>query len=154
MTVHYEIVEATPDMAAAVEAHLSRTSRSDWAAAGGNPQPIQDMLRKAGAAYAGLADGQPVCIFGANPTYLMSDTAILWLWTTDDFIIHSITFAKRSRPWIAHFKQTYSVLTGAVDAGNPIAIRWLQWVGCTVSFAQTVDGFHTGRTFHPFSLEK
>jgi hypothetical protein len=49
---------------------------------------------------------------------------------TDRVVEHRKTFLRESRRWVAHFHDTWKVLSNLVDERNRTHIAWLKWLGC------------------------
>lgn len=80
-------------------------------------------------AYAGMVDGEPICIFGVGPESLLAGRGIVWMLGTDGIERHAGAFLRRSRKVIASLRSVYPVMTNYVDCRNAKAIAWLQWLG-------------------------
>lgn len=93
-------------------------------------------LRHSTHAWAGLADGRLVCLWGVCPASLISRVGVPWLLGSDEVETHQVAFLRRSRPALAEMLETYTVLTNWVDARNRVSMRWLRWLGFTLFPAQ------------------
>ena len=93
----------------------------------------------------GLLDGEIACAWGLIPPTLLSDTAYLWLLTTDIIAEHKFLFVRHSQRYIESALKAYPTIIGDVIGHNPSARRWLQWLGA--EFAPMV----MGRT--PFTIK-
>ena len=79
--------------------------------------------------WIGLADGKLVCIWGLIPPTLLSDTAYLWLYTTEAIKGHEFLFVRHSQIAVKAMLKLYPTITGITKIGNEQTLRWLKWLG-------------------------
>lgn len=80
-------------------------------------------------------EGIPGAMFGLVPQTLLSDSATIWLLSTDAVYSVSKLFLKECRRFIQIMLKEYSLLENYVDARNTVSIRWLKWCGATIEEA-------------------
>ena len=148
----YEIVEACEAHCVAIGPHLRQADRDEVAASCGlePAEALLSSLRRSAMCWAGLVDGEPVCVFGVGGPSLMSEVGVPWLLGTDAVVKHQRAFLRRNKAIVAKMLDAFPVLINMVDARNVHSIRWLRWLGFHIGepFAWGVEG----RPFHPFSM--
>jgi len=150
--MRYEVVKAAVAHAREIAVCLSPTSTLDCEALGGGDQS-EKVLQKSDEAWAGLADGRVVCLFGVAPNDLLHLSADLWLITSADFAQHWRYFLRWNRPYIAELCQRYHKLGGCVYERHDISIKWLKWLGFTVAPETYVIGPRPDLLYRLFSME-
>lgn len=98
--------------------------------------------------YAGLADGEAMCIFGFCAATFTSDIACPWMIGAKGLEKHAKAFMKMSRPFIDRMNQRHKYLRNFVDARNEKAIKWLKVMGFRMF--DPVPFGAAGLPFHPF----
>ncbi len=131
---------------------LRQADRAEvWAAHRQTPEEaLHWSVTHATHAWAGLADGDLVCLWGVCPASLLDREGIPWLLGSDAVKTHARIFLHRSRPLLAEMLRSYRRLTNRVDARNRVSIRWLTWLGFTLFPAAPFGP--DGLPFHPFTL--
>lgn len=130
----YSIVMAALEHAHEMAPRMRAADVEEVAAFGRTPlDALVRSIRATGEAYAGQADGHTVCIFGVSMPSLMSDTGSPWLLATDEMVRHAPAFLRMSSGYMAGLRLRFRVLHNYVGARNAAAIRWLGWLGFTVS---------------------
>lgn len=102
------------------------------------------------AAFAVLADGEVVAVFGVSrPSLLDPATGQIWMLASDAAALHVRSWMTDSKRWLAAFASElgFEVLVNRVDARNTVHIRWLRAMGAAVSCGVK------GEAFLPFSIE-
>lgn len=128
----YEIVPATEQHIESMLPNVRQADIEEVTAA--SSRTVEEALhmglrRSNGYAWAGLADGEVVCIFGVAPMGLLSDTGIPWMIGTPLIEKHSKVFLKRSRRYVKGMCTLYNRLENWVDDRNDCAKDWLAWLG-------------------------
>jgi hypothetical protein len=77
----------------------------------------------------GLVDGKVACAWGLIPPTILSNTAYLWLLTTDIIAEHKFLFIRHSQRYIEETLKKYPTIIGDVIGHNPPARKWIQWLG-------------------------
>lgn len=135
----YAIVLATWAHVRDLAATMRAADKAECAALGYGPyDALRTSVGSTAEPFAGLADGKVVCLFG------VSNGLHPWLLASDDLLRHRREFLRASRAWVEGVRREYPVLYNWVGADNVLAIRWLRWLGFTVT-DQVSRGL---RTFH------
>lgn len=79
--------------------------------------------------WAGAVDDQLVAMWGLIPPTLLSDTAYLWLFTTDHLRDHVFIFIRHSQRAVKAMLAEYPTIVGHTKINNTRAIQWLRWLG-------------------------
>ncbi len=108
-------------------------------------------MSASGEAWAGLADGELVCLFGVVPLSLVGVTAVPWLLGSPLVQMHGRTFLRLNKQFIERWRRDYPVLRNVVHARHRRAVRWLQWLGFTLGEPVSMEPH--GAPFHPFVME-
>lgn len=126
-----EVVAATVAHAEAMLPHMRQADIDEcWAAARHTPeQALLDGLRYSTACWAGIVDGEVVCMFGVAPLSLLGAVGIPWMLGTDAIERHQFAFLRRSRAYLPTMMALYGTLANYVDERNVVAQRWLRWMG-------------------------
>ena len=90
-------------------------------------------LRFSRAAWAGLVDGEVVCLFGVCDYNLLLTEGAIWLCASDKMYSHKVAFARRNKAKLKEMCQGYQRLGGFVHCENVVSIHWLKWLGFKVS---------------------
>lgn len=88
--------------------------------------------------YQGKLDGEVACLWGLIPPTLLSDSAYLWLLTTDIVAEHKFLFIRHSQRYIEEALKHWPTIHGDVIGPNPAARKWLGFLGA--EFGQEVGG--------------
>lgn len=103
--------------------------RSPVAGVAGAEDIINECMFRSIEVRYGLLDGEVACMWGIIPPTLLSDTAYLWLLTTDIVAEHKFLFVRHSQVWIQSALKRWPRIIGDCVIGNHQAIRWLRWLG-------------------------
>ncbi len=133
----YDIQLATWGHVAHVIGHLRDVDRMEVCGMYGEDANVGVVIRSTylvsrDTTFVGLADGEPLCVFGVAPPVLLSDVATPWLLGTSKIRMHSRTFLRHSRRIVKAWASMFPLMRNYVDDRNADAIRWLQWVGFQV----------------------
>ena len=110
---------------------------------------VESVVRSA-AAWAGLANGELLCLFGVVPVSLVGVTGIPWLLGSDAVTRYGRPFLRRNRVYLREMLREFPVLRNVVDARNTVSIRWLEWLGFTLGTPQPMGV--RGLPFIPFTM--
>lgn len=129
----YEIVPATVAHAEALAPHMRFHDRIECRAFGYLPLPgLLVSLTTSTEAWTGLADGEPVCMFGVTQQALTDPEAEPWLLSSKEIERHAGAFLRRNRKIIRSWRSRYSSLSGVVYVHNEVSKRWLRWLGFAI----------------------
>lgn len=147
----YQIVPATLEHAAELAPRMRHADVVELDAMGYEPYPaLVRSMDESLAAFAGLADGRVVAMFGHCVKSMLSDEAFPWLLTSPDMPKHAKAFLRLNKEYIAGLRQQYRLLWGLVCETNAVSIRWLAWLGFTVDddVRRLIPGKPGFRYFH------
>lgn len=111
---------------------------------------LVESVARSASAWAGLADGTLVCLFGVVPLTPIGVTGVPWLLGSDAVTRYGRPFLRRNRVYLREMLRAFPVLRNVVDARNAVAIRWLQWLGFTLGVPQPMGV--RGLPFIPFTM--
>jgi hypothetical protein len=140
-----------PARAAHVRTIARRMREADrlevWAASRMTPaEALIYSLRKSSYAWTATVNGRPEIMFGVGDLNVLAGVAAPWLLGTDAVETHYIAFLRLSVEFRAQLLQRYAVLRNFVHDGNRASVRWLRWLGFTLSDPVNV-GDHAFRMF-------
>lgn len=126
-----EVVPATLEHVAAMAPHMRQADRDEvWASCLLAPDhALRLSLQTSRKAWAGIIDGEVVCIFGVGAQSVLSDVGVPWMLGTDALEGKQFTFLRHCRRYVAEMRAGYSVLVNFVDERNTVSQRWLRWLG-------------------------
>ncbi|TBL60734.1 hypothetical protein [Hafnia alvei] len=123
------------------------------AASGQTPEEVLNLaLRVSTRAWAGIADGHVINIFGVAPASLLGGKGIPWMVGSTHIDQHKRVFLKCSRIVLADMLDLYPHLENYVDQRNHIAKSWLHWLGFKLE--EPAPYGVLGYPFHRFHMEK
>lgn len=123
-----------------------------WASSHAMPgKALTESLRVSTAAWTGLYDDRPVCMFGVSPLNMVAGIGSPWLLGTDELLHRRAAFLRRCRPYVARMLRVYPKLVNHVDDRNEASKRWLRWLGFTLCEPEPYGPDR--RLFRPFYLE-
>lgn len=149
----YEIVPAAPEHVVELLPNVRQADIDEIDAASNRAveDALYDGLRRSnGYAWAGLADGEVVCIFGIAPLGLLSETGVPWMIGSTLIEQHSRAFLKRSRRYVRGMCSLYPTLVNYVDDRNAAAKEWLAWLGFKLHDPQPYG--KNGMPFRKFTM--
>lgn len=95
-----------------------------------------------------LPDGTRLSMFGGKRTNLVDCTGCIWELSTEDVNAHRFTFARASRrgmDMVMRSLPSVEEFRNYVDAEYDAAVRWIEWLGGTVSVGGGFRGRCGGR---------
>ena len=101
-------------------------------------------------AWTGLVDDRIACIWGLVAPSILSDSAYLWLLTSDLVDEHKFTFVRHSQMILKSMLEDFPLITGHVLADQERSKKWLKWLG--VIFKPSIDAGQT--RLIPFELRR
>ncbi|MDX8537068.1 DUF2833 domain-containing protein [Mesorhizobium abyssinicae] len=90
-------------------------------------------LRKSSHAWTAMIDGVPEVMFGVGDLNVLAGVGAPWLLGTDAVEKHYVHFLRSSVGFRDQLLRRYAVLKNFVDVRNRASIRWLRWLGFTLS---------------------
>lgn len=118
-----------------------------FAASGRSPaDALIFSLRKSSHAWTAMIDGVPEVMFGVGDLNVLAGVGAPWLLGTDAVERHYVAFLRCSVGFRDQLLQRYSTLRNFVDVRNRASIRWLRWLGFTLSDPVALRG-HEFRLF-------
>ena len=101
----------------------------------------------------GIVKGEPVCIWGVSMGSLIGPVGHPWMLGTEALEGPAgIAFLRRCRKPLKTMRHGYGTLLNYVDARNIKAIKWLRFMGFTVS-KETEEYGALKLPFHRFEME-
>ena len=79
--------------------------------------------------WTGLVENKVACVWGIISPTILSDSAYLWLLTTDLVDEHPFLFVRHSQMVVEKLLEDFPCIKGHVVAGETRSIRWLKWLG-------------------------
>jgi len=102
---------------------------------------LKDLIRSSREAWTGLIDDEIVCLWGIERGSLLSDSAFIWLLTGTGVDKHPFAFVRHSQIRLADLRERYHYIHGYVQVDNETSVKWLKWLGFTLSDAEMVNGY-------------
>lgn len=117
--------------------------------------PVEDSLKELlGVGSVWLSPkGNPCVVCGLIPHERVKGIGVPFLLATDEFYEHTRLFARESRLWVEDALTKYPLLFNCVAAENKVAIRWLKWLGFTLTVEEYTLG-NLGLSFYPFYMRR
>ena len=147
----YEIVPATSQHASELSLTMRKADR-DEVVAQADVHPAFGLGYSIGnseKSWAGLADGEVLCLFGVAAKDEMDATVgAPWMLGSDALVTHQRAFLRGCHGVVAEMQSMFPVLENHVDARNTTAIRWLRWLGFDIFATEPYGPFNL--PFHPF----
>ena len=112
--------------------------RSPVAQVPGAMETMRKCVRRSAKIYYGEVNGQVACVWGLIPPTILSDSAYLWLLTTDIVAENKFLFVRHSQRYVEEMLKEFPLIIGDCMLDNPQAVRWLRWLGA--HFHDPVDG--------------
>ena len=148
MAVSIDIVPARAGHVRTIARRMRKADRDEVAAASGK-SPAEALiysLRKSSQAWTCIIAGKPEMMFGVGDLNVLAGIGAPWLLGTDAVERHYLAFLRGSVSWRDQLLRRYPIMRNFVDDRNKVSMRWLQWLGFTLSDPVVVGG-HTFRIF-------
>ncbi len=116
------------------------------------PQACRQYWMASLESWAGCVDGNAACVWGLISPSMMSDSAYLWLVTSDLVDHHRFTFVRQSQMIIERLLVDFPIINGHAMVGDVRAKRWLKWLG--VTFEEPIRGLDGKIVLVPFTLRR
>lgn len=148
-----EVREAMPEDIPAIAVAMRHADRAEVEASHGHSaeEALTSSLAASTAAWTGLIDGVPVCMFGVGPIAILAGRGAPWMLGTDHIDKWPRTFLRRCRPCVTAMLAVYPYLENYVDDRNEKSKQWLRWLGFKVA-AEPVT-LRNGAVFRHFELQ-
>lgn len=130
-------VEVVPAQAEHIVAISDRLRPADVAElwAGSRSEPLDALVRAvrvSSESWAGVVDGETICLFGVAPMSVLGGRGSPWMLGTDGVDRNFVTFLRGCRAVVSRWRSVYPTLENVVDERNVAAHRWLRWLGFTL----------------------
>lgn len=131
------LVEVVPAEAEHIVAIADRLRPADvaelWAASHSEPlDALVRAVRVSSEAWAGVVDGETICLFGVAPVSVLGGLGSPWMLGTSGVDRNAMMFLRRCRAVVSGWRTVYPTLENVVDERNRAAHRWLRWLGFTL----------------------
>jgi Type II secretory pathway, pullulanase PulA and related glycosidases len=148
LAVKIEIVPARALHIRTIAKRMRQADRDEVLASSGKTplEALRYSMRKSAFSWAVLVNGRPEVMFGVCNMSVLTDTGIPWLLGTDAIDRHYVAFLRQSAGCLAQLSARYPILRNFVDDRNVVSIRWLRWLGFTISEPVHLNG-HDFRMF-------
>ena len=90
---------------------------------------LNEWMYRSTEIYYGLVDGKPACVWGLIQPTILSNTAYLWLLTTDIVAQHKFLLVRHSQLFIEEALKSWPTIIGNTAVDDHKAIRWIKWLG-------------------------
>jgi len=132
--VKYTVVPATIKHCAELALTMRQADVEELSDLGHEPlDALEQSVAFSRESYAGLVDGRVICLFGVAPKGVLSDEGFPWLLASDELRSVSRVFLRLNRAYMRKISRKYRWLHNYVSPRNTDAIRWLGWLGFSVS---------------------
>lgn len=154
MSAVLAVIPAEYHHIAPVAIHMRQADRDEVQASSGKTPfaALEFSLERSTMAHTVLFDGVPAGIFGVGDLNLLARKGSPWFLGTDLVDANAATFARASVFWRDQLLQRYDVLANLVDDRNAASIRWLRWLGFTLS--EPIPVGRGGEMFRLFELRR
>lgn len=144
-----QIIPAEFHHIAPVAIHMRQADRDELAASSSRSPftALEYSLERSTIARTVLVDGKPAGMFGCGDLSVLTKAGSPWLLGTDDLALAPLQFLRASVDWRDKLFERYDVLRNLVDDRNVASIRWLKWLGFSMS-----DPLPVGKGGLPFRL--
>lgn len=123
------IASLRPTKAEDVKEALALCSTDGWKEGIDTFEVTMQEVERAAYSWTFVADGKIVCIVGVHTNTLLSNTAYLWMLTTEAAKEHQFLFVRYSKIMIERLKLHFDYIHGFVAADAVHSQRWLYWLG-------------------------
>ncbi len=100
---------------------------------------LAQCLKATTTVWTGIYEKKLLGFWGVIPPTLLSDSAYLWFYWTDELANHKFVFTRHSQRVIEEVLKLYPRITGDCEATAEQSQRWLRWLGA--KFGEAKDGF-------------
>lgn len=128
------IIPATMDHARSVLKNLCAESGWDQP----TEKDVAAAMARSQLCWAGVVNGETVCIAGAQQLSLICGGAYIWMLTSNVRNRHAL--ARESVAVTKNLLEIYQYLSGHVDLKHTRSVRWLRWLGFEIHDPVFVGG--------------
>lgn len=145
------VVYATEEHVYELADTMAEADRAEaWAAS--HATPLEALMSSYAASrdtrQAWIVNGRVLAMWGVGFVTPLDAVGMPWMLGAADLPKHGRAFARGSKIIAAEWHKRYPMLRNFVDARHTVAVRWVEWMGFTVSPA--VPYGTEGFPFHPF----
>lgn len=150
---HYDVVPFETEHVDPIAINMRMADKREiWAQSLSRPHNSLEYCRASSVkSWCGLADGEPVVVFGVAPYSMMGGIGSPWLLGTDAIEKHAVKFLRDCRFYVSEMMQGFDILRNYVDARNTTSIQWLKWMGFDILDIEHHGAFNL--PFHKFEME-
>lgn len=145
------IIKATTEHGCWLSEHLNDMDAAEVAATG-LPASVVVLgsLENSAHAWTAICEEGIICMWGISRNSSMLGTAVPWLLTSPLIDKYARHFARHAVVIVNEMRKEYQFLESMVDSRHERALRFLNWLGFTISEGQPVGPNRV--PFHKFSI--
>jgi hypothetical protein len=148
-----EVVPATVEHARAMAPNLRAADLAEVVAL--TNMPVAEVLIESVAmsnhAFTVLEDGEPIAMAGVGPwESVLSGIGHAWMLGTDGVTRNKKRLLRESRARMPELMEGYGSIRNVVDGRYEASLRWLRWLGFSVS----EEKHHNGTPYHVVELSR
>ena len=113
-----------------IAANMQRAHREECEGAGMSAlEALQWSVNDAALTEMAVCDGEPIAVWGLNPTTIIGSYATVWMLGTDEIPRHPLVVCKVARRFISAASARYRVLECFTDLRYHTGCEWAKWLG-------------------------
>lgn len=132
-----DVTLATKEDIALVVSLLRDNEAREYAAAGFDTDMLSQALEELdrGPVWYAALDGEPIAIYGVRRKTLLGEVGTPWMMPTELMMTRKVmrAMAKYGQVEVRRVSAGFKHLLGVKIADDAVSIRWLRWLGFTVS---------------------
>lgn len=138
-----QIIPARPEHIEPIARRMRQADRDEVFAASGKTatEALEYSLEKSAHSWTAIVDGVPEAMFGVGDLNILAGVGAPWLLGTDAVEENVKLFLRLSRDFKAQLLSRYPVLRNFVDDRNTASVRWLRWLGASMSDPVDIRGY-------------
>ena len=86
-------------------------------------------LENSSRLWIGMDDDKVLALWGLIPPTMLSDTAYLWLFTTEHLTGHTFALIRHSQRAVQDMLKEFPIIVGHAKVGARRSMQWLRWLG-------------------------
>ncbi len=102
---------------------------------------VRQVIESSSEAWSGFIDDELACMWGVDHGTLIGNSARIWLAGTAAINEHPFAFVRHSQIRLAELRKRFHYIYGVVEVDNEQSMRWLRWLGFTLSPTEYVNGY-------------